>query len=51
MPQKKATQYLQAKIRKIRKEEPDKPMDAVLGKAYGMARGAGHKTPRKKKGK
>ena len=29
---------VQAKIKKIHEDEPDKPMKAVIGKAYGMVR-------------
>lgn len=39
MPKGKAGKAVQEKIDKIHKEEPDKPMKAVIGKAYGMVRG------------
>lgn len=48
MTSKKASSYIQKKIKKIHAEEPDKSMKAVLGKAYGMARGEGYKISKKK---
>lgn len=35
----RTTKQVQEKIKKIHKEEPDKPMREVVGKAYGMVRG------------